>query len=274
VARILALDRGTSALKAALFDSGTIVHRWREPVAHTGETLRRIALESVLTAMRYEESRLRRDDSRRLLRVLAGSAALHSVVFSSVDSKWTAEIRRVLAAMAVSRAVEVSSTIAMPFEILVKSRRTLGPDRLAAAAGVVASGEKEGIIVDAGTAITVDVLSKRGFLGGAILPGRDLFYRVLHDGTSALPLVSGGSRTVEPPGRNTKEAILAGVHWGVLGAVKELVARSRRHVSKRAAVWVTGGGGGPIARHLGTGARYEPDLVFLGLYLLFSLNED
>jgi type III pantothenate kinase len=148
----------------------------------------------------------------------------------------------------------------------------VGPDRLAAAAGVVAAGDREGIIVDAGTAITVDVLAKKGFLGGAILPGKALCYRALHDGTAALPLVSDAPGTIGHPGRNTREAILSGVRWGVIGAVKELVARSRRHVSKDARVWVTGGGGAEIARHLGAGARYEGDLVFLGLRHLFDLN--
>ena len=274
MAWILVLDRGTSSLKAALFDSGKIIGRWREPVAHPEETLRRIALESVLAAIPFKKSGLPQKDVQRSLRVIADSATFHRVVFSSVDTRWTREIRRVLGRMGSSRVLEVSAKTAFPFEILVKKPGKVGPDRLAAAAGVVASGGREGIIVDAGTAITVDILSKKGFLGGAILPGRDLMYRALHEGTSALPLVSDSCRAIEPPGRDTKEAIITGAEWGVVGAVKELVDRSRRHVSNRAAVWVTGGGGAPIASHLGTGARYESDLVFLGLHYLFELNVD
>jgi pantothenate kinase type III len=54
--------------------------------------------------------------------------------------------------------------------------------------------------------------------------------------------------------------------------VKELVALSRRFVSKNARVWVTGGGGAGLAKHLGKGARYEPGLVLRGLKYLFDFN--
>jgi type III pantothenate kinase len=274
MAWILALDRGNHSLKVAIFDSSTIIGRWREPIAHPEQTLDRIALESVLTAMHFQKSRLKDKDRRLLLRVVADSVAFHSVVFCSVDPRWTKEIERVLGKMGASRILEVSSKIELPFEMLVQMPGRVGPDRLAAAAGVVACGDREGIIVDAGTAITVDVLSQRGFLGGAIFPGKDLMYRALHEGTAALPLVTDAGRAIEPPGPNTKAAIITGVQWGTVGAVKELVERSRRRVSKKAGIWVTGGGGAAIASHLGRGTRYEPDLVFLGLHHLFEFNLD
>ena len=193
----------------------------------------------------------------------------HSVVFSSVDPRWTKGLRRALDRSGASRILEVNAKIEFPFEILVDRPSKTGPDRLAAAAGVVASGGREAIVVDAGTAITVDVLSKKGFLGGAIFPGTGLLYRALRDGTAALPLAAGSGETVRPPGRNTKDAIVAGVEGGAAGAVRELVALSRRSVSKNARVWVTGGGGAVLAERLGRNARYEPDLVLRGARLSF-----
>jgi len=272
VARILALDRGNDALKAALFDAGAIVARWRLNAARPGAALRKIALEAACAAMDAGAARLSGPDRRRLSRLLAGTATFHSVVYSSVDPRWTKEIRGVLERMGVSRILEVSSKMELPFEILVARPAKVGPDRLASAAGIIAAGAWEGIIVDAGTAVTIDVLSKRGFLGGSILPGTALMRRALHEGTAALPLVSGAPGRIDPPGRDTKEAILCGTHWGAIGAVKELVARSRHRVSRNARVWVTGGGGAAIATGLGESARHEPDLVFLGLHHLFELN--
>jgi len=68
------------------------------------------------------------------------------------------------------------------------------------------------------------------------------------------------------------QAAAALIEAGAAGAVRELVALSRRSVSKNARVWVTGGGGAGLAERLGRGARYEPDLVLRGLDFLFGLN--
>jgi type III pantothenate kinase len=272
VGRILALDRGNHSLKIALFDSGAIIGRWTGKDGRPVEALRMIARELALESVSAAGARISAADRRRLLDALLNSVPFHSAVFASVGPHWTAHIRRALETMRVSRILEVSSRIVLPFEILIDAPARVGPDRLAAAAGVAAAGEREAIIVDAGTAITIDVLSKRGFLGGAILPGRDLMYRALHEGTAALPLVSDGDAAIEPPARNTRDAIIAGARWGTVGAVRELIARSRSRVSKHARVWVTGAGGDEVAGRLGGGARYEKDLVFFGLHRLFEMN--
>jgi type III pantothenate kinase len=272
VAWILALDRGNDALKAALFDSGRIVGRWREAGARPEASLRSIARELAVDAAGAAGAGISRKDRALLLDALLGSVMFHSVVFSSVDPRWTERLRRALDRLGASRILEVSAKIEFPFEIAVERPSKTGPDRLAAAAGVAAAGGREAIVVDAGTAITVDVLSKKGFLGGAIFPGTGLLYRALHDGTAALPLVTGSGGAARPPGRNTRDAIVAGVEGGAAGAVRELVALSRRSVTKNARVWVTGGGGAGLAKHLGKSARYEPDLVLRGLEYLFGLN--
>ena len=269
---MLALDRGNDSLKVALFDSGTIAFRGRLEGERFEGRLRKLVLDAALGTIVSGRARLSPGDRRRLVRIVAESEVLEGAAYCSVVPGSTKEISRALARLGAPGILEVDSGILLPFRIAVESPSKVGPDRLAAAAGVVAAGGREGIIVDAGTAVTVDVLAKTGFLGGAILPGRDLWYRALHEGTAALPLVSEAGGEIDPPGRNTREAILAGVRWGVVGAVKELVARSRRHVSKEARVWVTGGGGAVIARYLGPHARYEKDLVFLGLHHLFELN--
>ena len=84
--------------------------------------------------------------------------------------------------------------------------------------------------------------------------------------------MTGTGGAVDPPGRTTRDAIVAGVAGGVAGAVKELVSLSRRSVSKNARLWVTGGGGAEVAKQFGRSARYDPDLVLRGLKHLFDLN--
>jgi type III pantothenate kinase len=272
VARLLVLDRGNHSLKIALFDGSRIVGRWRDEGSRPADALRAVADDLAREAAGAAGARMPRRDRRRLVRTIGESILFHSAAVSSVDARATDQILRSLERLGASRVLTVSSRIELPFALRVERPATVGPDRLAAAAGVVASGTREGIIVDAGTAITVDVLSRRGFLGGAIFPGSGLLLRALHDGTAALPLLRDASGAAAPPGGSTEQAIRAGVHWGSAGAVKELVARSRRALSGDSRVWVTGGGGASLARHLGPGTRYARDLVFLGLRLLFDLN--
>jgi type III pantothenate kinase len=194
------------------------------------------------------------------------------VVFSSVVPDWSRSIKREIARRGDVRFLEVSAGLNLPFAVLVERPELLGSDRLAAACGAAALGHKEAVIVDAGTAVTVDVLGREGFLGGAIFPGFDLLRRSLHEGTAALPGASGTRSYIRPPGGSTEDAIVSGTFWGLIGAVGKLVELSRGSISSDAAVLLTGGDIEAIEEHIGGRAEYVPDLVFWGLNLLFELN--
>jgi type III pantothenate kinase len=145
---------------------------------------------------------------------------------------------------------------------------TAGADRaLAVAAAVRLSPRGRPIlVVSCGTAITVERISEQGiWQGGAIAAGLGVAARALHSQTALLPLVELHEA---PPcwGASTRPAIEAGVFWGTVGAVRELLARQTAELGQDPWVIWTGGYAallsGPIA---GTEARVEPDLVLLGL---------
>ncbi|MDA1040024.1 MAG: type III pantothenate kinase, partial [Planctomycetota bacterium] len=103
----------------------------------------------------------------------------------------------------------------MPLVITLPEPHRVGIDRLAgaAAARLVKSADRPAIIVDCGTAATIDLISAGGeFLGGAILPGPALMTKALAEGTSRLPEVAALEQGIVPamPGRSTQEAIAAG----------------------------------------------------------------
>jgi type III pantothenate kinase len=164
----------------------------------------------------------------------------------------------------------VANTDEFPLPIRVEEPRRVGIDRLlnAVAVNELRNARRPAVIVDSGTATTVDVVSSDGaFAGGAILPGLALSAKALHEYTALLPLVSVlelGQATPEPSGRNTREAIRSGLFWGQLGAVKELIERQAGAESE---VFVTGGGGALLAAHLPR-ARFEPHLPLQGLVLV------
>ena len=159
----------------------------------------------------------------------------------------------------------------LPLEIDVAEPHRVGIDRLAAAAaaGLVSRPGRGAIIVDCGTAATVDIVSPTGrFLGGAILPGPALMARALAEGTSRLPAVAALEQESPPvmPGRSTQDAIAAGIGWGIRGAIARLVAEARAAVGVESDVILTGGWRGAVRDAL-PGAIEMPELVLAGIAL-------
>ena len=162
----------------------------------------------------------------------------------------------------------------MPLMITVPEPHRVGIDRLAgaAAARLVKAADRPAIIVDCGTAATVDLVSAGGeFLGGAILPGLALMTKALAEGTSRLPEVAALEQGIVPamPGRSTQEAIAAGVGWGMRGAVARLVeeARSACGDGPEPQVILTGGWRAAV-RDAVPGAIDVADLVLCGIALV------
>ena len=135
---------------------------------------------------------------------------------------------------------------------------SVGLDRLFAARGALAELGRDCIVVDAGTALTVDAVSAAEggvFWGGSIAPGPDLLARSLASGAAQLPLVQPqvGAHAM---GSDTEEAIRAGVGLGFRGAARELAACLAREAGmEQAPVVLTGG----ARAHL-----LEPQCVFAG----------
>ena len=145
----------------------------------------------------------------------------------------------------------------------------VGIDRLAAAtaASHLVSSKNGCIVIDCGTAASVDMVASEGqFLGGAILPGPALLARSLADGTSLLPEVSSLGHASPPPmpGRSTNNAITAGIGFGIRGAVCRLVDEARRELGPEADIFLTGGWRG-VVRGEFSNVREFPDLVLFGI---------
>jgi type III pantothenate kinase len=170
-------------------------------------------------------------------------------------------------------AVVLDSPFVLPLTINVDSPRTVGVDRLlnAVAANVIRPLGTVMVIIDSGTATTVDVVSATGaFEGGAILPGSQLCSRALHQYTALLPRIANDELTGQPPaplGKNTRDAIRSGLFWGQLGAVKELLRQLGRQLSRPLFTVVTGGAGRLLAPQLPY-AVHEPFLALQGLAIV------
>lgn len=173
----------------------------------------------------------------------------------------------------------IRSSENFPLEINVDEPQKVGLDRLLNAVAVNRLRDKArpAVIVDCGTATTVDFVAGTGaFEGGAILPGFGLSARALNEYTDALPRISlqelasqvEASRASGLPalGKNTRAAIQSGIFWGQVGAIRELVERLSAGGGSPQ-LFLTGGGSSALAPFL-PDAVHCPFLPLQGMLLL------
>ena len=187
---------------------------------------------------------------------------------ASVNPPLAERLRRFLARIGVAQSVWYRSAAEVPVAHVLAQPATAGVDRALAvlAARRRRIREGPGIVVLCGTAVTVEFLDAQGvWQGGAITAGLNMLARALHNLTAQLPLIV--PRADAPPlGNATLPALEAGVYWGVVGAVRELITRQSEGFSPPPWVAWTGGDAETLAKAV-QWPRSEvlPDLVLRGL---------
>lgn len=154
------------------------------------------------------------------------------------------------------------------------SPRDVGADRLVNALAAWKKYGTAALIVDFGTATTVDTITSAGhYLGGAIAPGLQISNDALFAAAARLPRVELKAPT-QAVGRNTAASLQSGIVFGYAGLVKELIARSLPELpDENVAVLATGGLAELIAPHVPAIQHIEPHLTLEGLRLLWERNK-
>jgi type III pantothenate kinase len=157
--------------------------------------------------------------------------------------------------------------------VLTDNPEQTGMDRVL---NVAAAYEQIGhacVVVDAGTAITVDVCNDAGeFLGGAIAPGVKLQLDALHAGTAQLPQLDP-SQFAAPSGaigRSTAQAMLHGVYHGIRGMVKELAENYATELGRWPEIVATGGDAARLFTDWELIHAISPDLTLYGIALAYA----
>ncbi len=141
-----------------------------------------------------------------------------------------------------------------------------GVDRLLNAAAAYETLKQACVVIDAGSAITVDFVDGEGtFLGGAIAPGASMQLRSLHDHTTTLPELKLAMPDDDPFGRSTSQAILHGVYHGIRGMVQRLVELYAEHYEAFPFVIATGGDAKLLFENEELVDRIVPQLTLLGI---------
>lgn len=243
-ATILTVDVGNTAVKASIYEGERLVH------SVAGSALDSEAVESLLD--------------------------YHSPIGAAYccvgrDDRGVGEmLRREIE----GPVLELGADTRLPIEVNYQSRATLGADRLAAAAGVASPGA-DTLIVDAGTAVTIDLVHGMRFMGGNISPGLRLRFRSLNVYTSRLPLVDPEG-DLPRFGHDTVTAIRAGVLRGLAGEISYAWHSARRTYPDLKVV-ICGGDAGilcPLLEDNGLTPLHDPQAVGRGLVRIFRHNNN
>ena len=165
----------------------------------------------------------------------------------------------------------VGRDIIVPIKNLYRIKNQVGQDRLVNAFAAKTIYGSPAIIIDFGTAITFDIVSKKGeYLGGLILPGIEISLSSLYEKTALLPKVK-----LEPSfniiGKDTVNSMRGGILFGFGAMADGLVAKYKKVLGRETKVIATGGNASLLKKYSKSIHYVDESLTLKGLYLIAHL---
>ncbi len=208
----------------------------------------------------------------KLAELARGPLSPAGMAFCSVVPAATAALRPVLAAAGwplFHLTWEKCAALGLPLEYPYPEQ--IGQDRLALAIGAVAGHGTPVVAIDLGTAVTFDVINRRGaYEGGIIAPGLNIMTRYLHEQTALLPALDPADLLVSSGiGQSTVEAMKIGCAVGFAGMIRALLDLVLKELRERGEgdvkVVATGGSVGNLPKAWLGDIHFDPDLLLRGL---------
>lgn len=194
-----------------------------------------------------------------------------NVIISSVNDELSKAVKNAIKTITKNILIFNYKT-KIPIKNKYIAKKTLGLDRLA---GVIGANEifpnKNILVFDAGTALTIDFINKRNeFLGGNISPGLQMRFNSLHNYTSKLPLIEK-SEDFPEMGKTTEEAIIAGIQKGIIFEIDSYITEFKNNYDELQVVF-TGGDSFFFEKNLKNTIFANSNLVLIGLHKVLKFN--
>jgi len=240
---LLAINIGNTNISGAIFSSP-----------------KRIIKQFVLPTKAYSKT--------KLVKKLKKSFKISDAVICSVVPKLTKVLERDLKLFTGKRPYIIGKEVTVPIKNLYQPGQ-LGQDRLVNAYSACTLYQTPLVVIDSGTAITFDVVSKdKKYLGGLIIPGMEISLKSLKEKTALLPSI----KLCQPKiliARDTKNSILSGVVYGYSALCKEMVIRIKKYIGKKTLVLGTGGNISLIKKYSGIKIKIDKNLTLKGINLVY-----
>lgn len=193
-----------------------------------------------------------------------------SVVVASVVPTASRVLKKLLPKIYGKPVYLIGSDIAVPIKNRYRNPKQVGIDRLMNALAAYSKYRRACVVLDFGTAITFDVISRNGeYLGGVISPGIEISLEALFDRTALLPKI----RLAHPAsviGRDTVESIRSGCSFGIGGLCDRIVEMLEAKLGGRLKIIATGGYARFMSKYCRRIDAIQPNLVMQGIYLTYS----
>ncbi len=258
---LLAIDVGNTSIALGLFRGRRLLARGRIPTHAPGT----VGRHGPRAAARYSAALRAFLKSAR-----AAPALVEGAIISSVVPGATTALKRALRGLVRRRPLVLGENVRAPVINRYRIPSQVGQDRLVNAAAACFLYAGPAIVVDFGTAVTLDLVSRRReYLGGFIVPGLEIALEALASRTALLPRIRP-----TPPGeflgRDTRSSIRGGLFYGYGALCDGLVAAMKRRHAPGAKVIATGGHARTIAPFCRSFRIVNPDLTLQGLRITYE----
>ncbi len=226
-------------------------------IFHNGRIIKRFDIPTKVCAFKKLKNKL-------------GDVNINDAIICSVVPKVSRVLSRDLKRLLRKPPYILGKNITAPIKNLYRRPKEVGQDRLVNAYAGVKFYNAPLIVVDFGTAVTFDVISKNeDYLGGMILPGLGISLAALAEHAALLPKIEV-ARPKEFIGRDTRSSMLSGVVYGLAALVDDLVVRIKAKIGIKAKVIATGGNSGLVSRYCRKIDKVDRDITLKGLELIYQ----
>jgi len=172
----------------------------------------------------------------------------------------------------VKNVILLDDSLKLPIKNNYKDKKTLGYDRIAAAVGAnYLSSNDNNLIIDIGTAITIDLVVDNIFMGGNISPGIDIRYKALNNFTDKLPLLNNRENIDFLYGDTTQTSIISGVINGIVYEIQGAIDGFNDKF-KNINIFITGGDAFFFDKKIKRSIFVNSNLVLIGLNEILKIN--
>ena len=190
-------------------------------------------------------------------------------IASSVKPVWTEMVRRIVNEQLGTKLLIIGEDIPYPIDLATEKSNKVGTDRIVAAAAAYSVVGDAVVVLQVGTAVTIDLVDENGvFRGGVICPGFEASSQALKDSTAQLPKIEI-HKPAEVYGRNTTEAINSGLYYSAIATLQEMIRRYAEILGRWPQTVLTGSGAALIKDDCEFIDSYVPNLVVKGIALSY-----
>jgi type III pantothenate kinase len=252
---LLAIEQGNTNTLFAVHDGNSWIAQWRA------------ATEASRTADEYAVWL-----SQLLSMAQLDLSDIDGCIISSVVPQSVFNLRNLSRRYLSTEPLVIGENARLGIEVRIEKPSEAGADRLVNAIGGYIAYGGPLILVDSGTATTLDVVgADGGFEGGVISPGINLSMQALHTAAAKLPRIAI-ARPDRVIGKDTVGAMQSGVFWGYVGLIESLVQRIKAEYGHPMTVIATGGVASLFEGATACIDQFDPDLTIRGLLEIWRRN--